>query len=47
MEVHLKAILIKVQDDTTPNGEALTDEQKEYILVWTGWGEMEQQAQEA
>lgn len=45
VEVHLKAILKKVlQTDTSPTGEALTDQQKEDILAWTGWGEMAQEA---
>ena len=45
VEVHLKAILKKVlQTDMSPTGEALTDQQKEDILAWTGWGEMAQEA---
>ena len=42
MELHLITILTKVlDDDKTTTGEALTDKEREEILVWTGWGDME------
>ena len=39
VELHLTTILAKVLDDNkSTTGEALTDKQREEILVWTGWG---------
>ena len=46
VELDLMIILTKVlEDDKAPNGEALTDKQREEILTWTGWGDMETEAE--